>query len=37
LRLDGFISHRYKFNNLDKAFDLIHGKREKHEKVIVTL
>lgn len=35
IRLDRIISHRFAFRELDKAFALIHEKREKHRKVIV--
>jgi len=35
IQLDRFISHIYEFNELDKAFEMIHGKKEKHSKVMV--
>lgn len=35
LRLDSFISHRYPFKELGKAFEMMHGKRERHGKVMV--
>jgi L-iditol 2-dehydrogenase len=37
LRLDGFISHRYKFNELGEAFRMMRDKRERHGKVIASL
>jgi L-iditol 2-dehydrogenase len=37
LHLDKFISHKYEFGELGKAFDMIYNKRERHGKVIVTL
>jgi L-iditol 2-dehydrogenase len=37
LRLSDFISHRYPFGELDKAFRMIRDKRERHGKVIVSL
>jgi L-iditol 2-dehydrogenase len=37
LHLGGFISHRYKFNELGKAFEMMRDKRERHGKVIVSL
>jgi L-iditol 2-dehydrogenase len=37
LHLDDFISHRYKFCELGKAFEMMRDKRERHGKVIVSL
>jgi L-iditol 2-dehydrogenase len=37
LRLDSFISHRFEFEKLDKAHDLMHNKTEKYSKVMVLL
>ncbi|MDR1398025.1 MAG: galactitol-1-phosphate 5-dehydrogenase [Desulfarculales bacterium] len=35
LRLDSFISHRYKFRELDKALAMMRGKKESYRKVIM--
>lgn len=35
LQLDSFISHIYGFDELDKAFEMMHGKKEQHRKVVV--
>lgn len=37
IHLESFISHRFKFDELDQALALIHDKCEKHLKVVVTL
>jgi L-iditol 2-dehydrogenase len=37
LRLDDFISHKFDFNELGKAFDMLYNKRERHGKVIIML
>lgn len=37
LQIDSFISHKFKFNELDKALAFLHGKKEKHSKVVVIL
>ncbi|MDR0935048.1 MAG: hypothetical protein LBM98_00005, partial [Oscillospiraceae bacterium] len=35
LQFDDIITHRFTFNELDKALEMIHEKREKYGKVII--